>query len=299
MSDVLDSLLYDDAESEVAEQPEVEASVEDGGQVEAEGTPTPTDDEGSEATAEELSYLDLESYGSQLVKVKVDGEEFDVPLEELRNGYQRQADYTRGKQQVAYWLSFQEAAQENPQLALSILAHQLGIDPTSLASQGGQAAVEDDDEDWGYEDPYDAKLDELRSEIAPIIEQVRLEQAEKHLSSVVAGLEQKYQHLGFNRDELLQAAMQRGVYDPDQLESVFRDIKFEEAMARAAAVGDHQQAQQLQQQQRQEAAARQAELISAEGSAGGPGSEPAPAPSKPLTIAEAAALALAEQGYQL
>jgi hypothetical protein len=33
--------------------------------------------------------------------VKIDGEEFEVTLEELRNGYQRQADYTRKSQSLA------------------------------------------------------------------------------------------------------------------------------------------------------------------------------------------------------
>jgi ABC-type uncharacterized transport system ATPase subunit len=33
--------------------------------------------------------------------VKVDGEEFEVTLDELRNGYQRQADYTRKAQSLA------------------------------------------------------------------------------------------------------------------------------------------------------------------------------------------------------
>lgn len=294
MSDVLDELLSDD----FGELPEVDAPVEEfDGQAEAEGTPTPTEVEGSEAVAEEPTYIDLDVYGNQLVKVKVDGEEFDVPLAELRNGYQRQADYTRGKQEIAGWLGFQQLAQQNPELAVSLLAQQLGVQlPT--APQGGQV-VEDDDEDWGYEDPYDAKLNELRSEIAPIIEQVRIEQAEKHLNAVVAGLEQKYSHLGFDRNELLQAAYERGVYDPDQLESVFRDLKFEEAIARAAAVGDHQQAQQLQAQQRQEAATQAARVITAEGSAGGAAAAAPAAPSRPMTIQEAAIAALAEQGIQL
>lgn len=37
----------------------------------------------------------------QLITVKVDGEELQVPLEELKNGYQRQADYTRKSMALA------------------------------------------------------------------------------------------------------------------------------------------------------------------------------------------------------
>lgn len=36
-----------------------------------------------------------------LVKIKVNGEEIEVPLSELKNGYQRQADYTRKTMEVA------------------------------------------------------------------------------------------------------------------------------------------------------------------------------------------------------
>ena len=44
----------------------------------------------SEASSEEPVYT-----------VKVDGDEQEVTLSELQNGYQRQADYTRKTQQVA------------------------------------------------------------------------------------------------------------------------------------------------------------------------------------------------------
>ena len=34
-------------------------------------------------------------------RVKVDGEEFEVSLDEIRDGYQRQSDYTRKSQSLA------------------------------------------------------------------------------------------------------------------------------------------------------------------------------------------------------
>lgn len=38
---------------------------------------------------------------TQMVTVKIDGKDIEVPLAELKNGYQRQADYTRKTQEVA------------------------------------------------------------------------------------------------------------------------------------------------------------------------------------------------------
>lgn len=54
----------------------------------------------------------------QTYKVKVDGQELEVPLDELLNGYQRQADYSRKTQEVAAMrrqYEEQMAALNNPQ----------------------------------------------------------------------------------------------------------------------------------------------------------------------------------------
>ncbi len=82
------------------EAEEVEAAVE----VEAQAEP--------EAEAEELPTEVEEQYEVEEVeateetkepsyRVKVGGEEFEVTLDELRNGYQRQSDYTRKSQSLA------------------------------------------------------------------------------------------------------------------------------------------------------------------------------------------------------
>ena len=55
-------------------------------------------DEGQDTEA----YDDEEPEGSpDLITVKVNGEEIEVTLEELRNGYSRQSDYTRKSQELA------------------------------------------------------------------------------------------------------------------------------------------------------------------------------------------------------
>lgn len=74
------------------------------GEPEAEETDVETTEEVSEETDEEVEESedveadeDSEDTGEKYT-VKVDGEVLEVTLDELRNGYQRQADYTREKQ---------------------------------------------------------------------------------------------------------------------------------------------------------------------------------------------------------
>ena len=78
-------------ETEEAEEVEEEAPEEEEGQAEEETEEEVEEEEETEIVAEEdLKYT-----------IKVDGEELEVGIEELKNGYQRQADYTRKSQALA------------------------------------------------------------------------------------------------------------------------------------------------------------------------------------------------------
>ena len=79
-------------ETEEAEEVEQEApESEEEGQAEEETEEEVTEEEEFEVVAEEdLKYT-----------IKVDGEELEVGIDELKNGYQRQADYTRKSQALA------------------------------------------------------------------------------------------------------------------------------------------------------------------------------------------------------
>ena len=92
------------------------------------------DDSVDDATTE----FDFDSIKDKPVKVTVNGETFEVPLTELRNGYMRQADYTRKTQQVAAdadvirWArDMQEAFRIDPVGSVRYLQEQLGIQDLS------------------------------------------------------------------------------------------------------------------------------------------------------------------------
>lgn len=98
---------------EPSEEVEVEA-VEEAEEIEAEA------EEYEEVEEEELVEEPNDTY-----TVKVDGEEFEVSLDELRNGYQRQSDYTRksqalAEQRKAYESNLQSIETERQQYAAAL-----------------------------------------------------------------------------------------------------------------------------------------------------------------------------------
>jgi len=91
-----------------ASSDEVSETVDEQSLIASEQTPV---DDGEYSEEEVYEEEDTEEYEveeeeatqetSPVYTVKIDGEEFEVTLDELRNGYQRQADYTRKSQSLA------------------------------------------------------------------------------------------------------------------------------------------------------------------------------------------------------
>ena len=77
-------------DTQEAEEVEEEAPEEEEGQAEEETEEEVEEEEFDVVAEEDLKYT-----------IKVDGEELEVGIEELKNGYQRQADYTRKSQALA------------------------------------------------------------------------------------------------------------------------------------------------------------------------------------------------------
>lgn len=78
--------------------------------------------------------FDFDAIKDELVDVQVNGETFQVPIAELRNGYMRQSDYTRKTQALAReadtvrWAhELQSAFQQDAEGTLQYLARQLGV----------------------------------------------------------------------------------------------------------------------------------------------------------------------------
>jgi LysM repeat protein len=213
-----------------------------------------------------------------LVKLKVGGEELVVPLSEALSGYQRQADYTRKTQEVSFWKQVDAAMKQNPQMTLQYLAETYGVQ----AAQQAQANAQSSDDDWGVDDPVLREVRELKQAVAPLVQDRQYQAAERQIQTVLQGLQQKYGDI-FDPDEVVNAAIARGVQDPAHLELVFRDIAFDRLLAQGAA--RTQQATTVAQQDAlRKAAAQQA--ATATGASGGSarGGNAAARPQTPRAI---------------
>lgn len=264
------------------------------------------DDAGAaDANASEASqakYFDPTTVADHVVKVKVNGEELDVPVTDLVSGYSRTADYTRKTQelaqqreQIAFWQQVDQAMRTNPDLTLQYLQRTYGVDSPQASGQSSQQSYLDDD--WGYEaqpDPVQRELQELKSMVMPAIQYQQQQQADAHLQRTVAGLSARYGN-DFNPTEVIQEALNRGVYDPTALEYVYKDMMFDQLRAKAAAATTFQGQAAANDAQRRAAAANAANVIGAGGSARGVsvGAAP-PQPRGRLSVRQAFELAKRE-----
>lgn len=168
--------------------------------------------------------LDVTEYGSKLVPIKVNGEVEMVPLSEAINGYQRQADYTRGKQEVAEAAALKAALERNPEQTLSLLQQTYG------KQEAARIADEVTDDGFDPNDPVAQRLKAFESRM----EAFDSWQMEQQLTRTLDGLKGKYGD-DFNEQEVIQAAVSRQIEDPAELESVFRDLVFDKFYAQTQA----------------------------------------------------------------
>ena len=160
-------------ETEEAEEVEEEApeEEEEEGQAEEETEEEVAEEEEYEVVAEEdLKYT-----------VKVDGEELEVGIDELKNGYQRQADYTRKSQALAEQRKETEQIQSERQRLEQ--ERQMYANGLQMLQEQQSAKLKDfDNVDWEglkTEDPYQymIKKDEYRDAQERITNLVQEQQA--------------------------------------------------------------------------------------------------------------------------
>ena len=161
--------------------------------------------------------------------IKVDGEEQQVSLEELQNGYQRQADYTRKTQEIAVERerlqqaeAIVSALENDPSGTLQTLARSFNVDTFK------DQPVE---EDYNY-DPTDNRIAELESKIAKQEQAQRVQQVEREVTT----LQDKYGE--FDRKELLNHALKHGI---PNLEAAYTHMRFNEVKSTADKLSQEQE----------------------------------------------------------
>ena len=153
--------------------------------------------------------------------VKVDGAESQVTLDELRDGYQRQADYTRKTQELSAERdrlrqaeSIVSALESDPEGTLQALQRSFGVDISSPNQQ----------EDWEELDPTEQKLRELEKKI----DKQEANQRQQSVEREVTKLQESYGE--FDAKELLGHAVKHGIAN---LEAAYTHWQFGDVKATA------------------------------------------------------------------
>jgi len=249
----------------------------------------------------EYDYFDPTEVGEKYVKVKVDGEEISVPLNEALQGYQRQADYTKKTQDLAAQrqeaenaLRLAQSIQANPGLTMQVLASQAGLSVEQFLNltpaQQQQAAAEAEPE---YSDPFERALAEERQARIALQNKIEQREADEILYRAIGGLQQQ---LGATEEDVravVGQALQMGV-GPEMFPMIYQAQQYQKSLAVQQAQTQSQQQTAAAEQQRQ-AAARAAAQVVGSGS-GVIGTTPVQVAGQPMTAAQAAAAALESLG---
>jgi len=280
---------------------EPSSSAEDpalGGQV-PDGQPT---DQQPEADDSPKFYLDVDDVADRYVKVKVDGQDEEVPLREALSGYSRQADYTRKTQELAqqrqqaeYALAVQRALQAEPAETLRLLSRQYGVqfEQSPPATGREQPSYDDGYEPSPYIDPIEARLNQQQQLIDQMMGQQAQRQADETLRAAIGGLQQKYQLDDGTVREVVSTALQSRM-GPESFEMIYKNLAFDRAQSARAQAQAQRQAQEAQRGARGAAASQ---LIGNGSSANGAGGQQPGASDGPMSLSEAFAKAEQDLGF--
>jgi|TARA_R100000049_G_C1950194_1_gene97437 hypothetical protein len=200
--------------------------------------------------------------------VKVDGSEEQVSLDELRDGYQRQSDYTRKTQELASERSRLQQAEAivqsleaDPAGTLEALGDAFGVDRAAA-----QPTVELDPWDEGP-DPSEQRIANLEARLAQQDRVQRRQQVEKQVEHL------KGSYGEFDATELYQHALKHKI---GNLEAALTHMRYNEVATKA---------NKLEQEQERTEAKRDAAVVEPSGSKQA-GSSSAPV-EQPSSIREA------------
>lgn len=252
-------------------------------------------------TEPEYDYFDPTEVGDKYVKVRIDGEEVSVPLNEALQGYQRQADYTKKTQELAAQrqeaenaLRLAQSVQANPGLTMQVLASQAGMTVEQFLNltpaQQQQAAVDSEPE---YSDPLERALAEERQARIALQQKFEQREADEILHRAIGGLQQQLGATDEDVRAVVSQALQMGV-GPEMFPMIYQSQQYQKQIALQQAQTQSQQQTAAAEQQRRAAAQQAAQVVSS--GSGAVGTAPASVAGQPMTIAEAAAAALDQFG---
>jgi len=253
----------------------------------------------TEDITEEPTYDFLEvdeTTANKYVKVKVDGEEVSVPLNEALQGYSRESAATKRFQEASDMrkeaeraIRLQQAFQTDPGLTVQILAREAGVSVEEFLgmSPAQQQAAIDDANDQ-YVDPLERQIAEERQARLAIEERLAQRDADERLQRAVGGLKQQYSATDEQVRFVVQQAMQMQL-GVEAFPMIFQAMAYQASQQVSAQQTAGQEAETL---RRQEAARRAAAVV---GTGSGAANTTTASPAATYSsIREAAAAAIDE-----
>ena len=194
-------------ETKATSDEEVVEETQEAEEVEEEAPESEEEGQAEEETEEEVEEEEFEVVAEEDLKytVKVDGQDYEVGIDELKNGYQRQADYTRKSQALAEQRKGTEQIQsERQRLEQERQMYANGLQ--MLQEQQSAKLSEFENTDWTTlkeEDPYAymLKKDEYRDaqeRVNNVAQQqvlVQQEQADAQNKARASFVQQEYSRL--------------------------------------------------------------------------------------------------------
>lgn len=212
-------------------------------------------------------YVEVDDPDNRFVRVKVDGEDVEVPFSEAVRGYSRQEDYTRKTQetsrlreQAAYGLQLQQALEANPAVTLQILADRYGLFPDQSQPEPEPEA--------DYSDPLERMVMEERNARLSLEDRIAQRESDEALNYAINGLRGSYNATDDDIREVIGAAYRMGV-GVEALPMIYESMAFQKINTRVQALRAQDQAKQAEQARRTAAKQQAAQTIGMGASANG------------------------------
>ena len=173
--------------------------------------------------------------------VKIDGAEQRVSLNELQNGYQRQADYTRKTQELAsererlaQGEAIVQALEADPEGTISALAGSFGV------SVGNQNTLSSEGMDHEDMDPDEVRLRRIESSIEEQNRALRQQNLQKEVNT----LRNKYENVDFDEKALYAHALKNKI---NNLDAAFTHMNWDkmQTVAKDAEIVQEKRAAQI------------------------------------------------------
>lgn len=242
------------------------------------------------------SYVEVDDPDNRYVRVKVAGEDVEVPYSEAIKGYSREADYTRKAQEAArlrdeaqFGIQLQQALQANPEMTLRILSDQFGI------GYDQQVPAPDEPQRPEFDDPLEEQIWTERQARLALEDRLAQRDADYELNSAINGLKQQFNLSDEDVGVVVSTAYQMRL-GTEAFPQIWKSVAFDRIAARVQAQRAEAERQAANTSSRQGAAAAASQIVSSGTGVGNGLTNQVDNADRHMSIREAIELAMNQHG---